>query len=172
MSRSQVRGRVSFVTMPTMGHVFVEAELSWKRAARVRVLVDTGATHSVLPSDLANRLGVVRSPRSIRVELADGSHRSMRVGAVLVRLLGRDAGVPDGGLAYPLVAPFDPPNPVYDAVLGLLERLGLDAARVRTPAWNPLGGLVGPGQHVVIKPNFVSSRNFHHRYAQDEFLCC
>ena len=78
--------------MPAMGHVFVEAELSWKRAARVRVLVDRGATHSVLPSDLADRLGVVRSPRSIRVELADGSHRSMRVGAVLVRLLGREAG--------------------------------------------------------------------------------
>src|SRR6266446_499355 len=63
MSRSQVRGRVSFVTMPAMGHDFVEAELSWKRAARVRVLVDTGATHSVLPSDLANRLGVDRTTR-------------------------------------------------------------------------------------------------------------
>jgi clan AA aspartic protease len=75
-----------------VGHVFVDAELSWKRAARVRVLVDTGATHSVLPSDLADRLGVVRSPRPIRVELADGSHRFMRVGAVLVRLLGREAG--------------------------------------------------------------------------------
>src|SRR5206468_12867089 len=70
----------------------VEAELSWKRAARVRVLVDTGATHGVLPSDLADRLGVVRSPRSIRVELADGSHRAMRVGTVLIRLLGREAG--------------------------------------------------------------------------------
>ena len=46
----------------------------------------------MLPSDLAARLGVVASPRPIRVELADGSHRSMRVGAVLVRLLGREAG--------------------------------------------------------------------------------
>ena len=75
-----------------MGHIFTEAELSWKRTARVRVLVDTGATHSVLPSDLADHLGVVRSPRPIRVELADGSHRSMRVGTVIVRLLGREAG--------------------------------------------------------------------------------
>src|SRR5438876_3211445 len=63
MSRSQVRGGVSFVTMPAMGHDFVEAGLSWKRAARVRVLVDTGATHSELPSDLADRLGVIRSIR-------------------------------------------------------------------------------------------------------------
>ena len=75
-----------------MGHVVVEAELAWKRAARVRVLLDTGATHSMLPSDLADRLGVVRSPRGIRVELADGSRRTMRVGTVIVRLLGREAG--------------------------------------------------------------------------------
>src|SRR5207247_2425283 len=146
-----------------VGHIVVEAELSWKRAARVRVLVDTRATHSVLPSDLADRLGVIRSPRSIRVKLADGSHRSMRVGAVLVRLLGREAG--DTALIARRGA---------EPVLGVeaLEALGLTAAQARTPAWNPLGALVGPGQHVVIKPNFVSSRNFHHRYAQDEFLCC
>ena len=75
-----------------MGHVFVDAKLSWKRSARVRVLVNTGGTHSVLPSDLADSLGIVRSPRPIRVELADGSHRSMRVGTVIVRLMGREAG--------------------------------------------------------------------------------
>jgi clan AA aspartic protease len=75
-----------------MAHVFADAELSWRRTARVRVLVDAGATHSVLPADLAERLGVVRSPRPIRVELADGSHRVMRVGTVLVRLCGREAG--------------------------------------------------------------------------------
>ena len=78
----------------------------------------------------------------------------------------------DAGLAYPLVPPFDPPNPVYDAVVRLLERLGLDADRAGTPEWNPLGEFVGPGQHVVIKPNFVSSRNFHQRYGRDDFLCC
>ena len=72
----------------------------------------------------------------------------------------------DAGLAYPLVPPFDPPNPVYDAVLRLLERLGLDPDHAGTPAWNPLAEFVGPGQHVVIKPNFVSSRNFHQRYGR------
>src|ERR671935_2011946 len=87
-----MRSAFPSVTMLPMGHVLVDAELSWKRTARVRLLVDTGATHSVLPSDLADRLGVVRSPRPIRVELADGSHRSMRVGTVIVRLLGREAG--------------------------------------------------------------------------------
>jgi len=45
-----------------MGHVLVEAELSWKRTAKVRMLVDTGATRTVLPSDLARRLGIAPSP--------------------------------------------------------------------------------------------------------------
>ena len=72
-----------------MGHVFVDADLSWKRSARVHMLVDTGATHSILPADLADELGIVRSPRPTRVRLADGTRRTMRVGAVLVRLLGR-----------------------------------------------------------------------------------
>ena len=64
----------------------------------------------------AARLGVVASPRPIRVELADGSHRSMRVGAVLVRLLGREAG--DTALIARRVA---------EPVLGVetLEALGL-----------------------------------------------
>jgi hypothetical protein len=77
-----------------------------------------------------------------------------------------------GVTGYPLVPPFDPPNPVYTAVLELLARLGLDRERVGTPEWNPLGAFVREGQHVVIKPNLVSSRNFHQRYGFDDFLCC
>jgi uncharacterized protein (DUF362 family) len=75
-------------------------------------------------------------------------------------------------IGYPAAPPFDPPNPVYDAVERLLAQLGLDGERAGRPGWNPLGALVRPGQHVVIKPNFVSSRNFHQRYGQDDFLCC
>lgn len=75
-----------------MGHVYVEAELSWKRRLRVRLLVDTGATHSLLPSDLASRLGISPSPRKVSVELADGRRKSLPLGTVVVRLLGREAG--------------------------------------------------------------------------------
>src|SRR5689334_472628 len=84
----------------------------------------------------------------------------------------RVAVVRDPTLTYPLTPPFDPPNAVYDAACRLIADLGLDAARAGTPEWNPLGDLVGLGQHVVIKPNFVSSRNFHLRYERDDFLCC
>jgi uncharacterized protein (DUF362 family) len=65
------------------------------------------------------------------------------------------------GLAYAEGAPFDPPNPVYEAVEAMWVRLGLDAARAGTPEWNPLGDLISPGDRVVIKPNLVSSKNLH-----------
>ena len=72
---------------------------------------------------------------------------------------------------YPLSPPFDPDtlyledpsggcvgsasNKVYEAVRGILLRLGLDSAHVNTTAWNPLADLVQPGGTVVIKPNLV-----------------
>ncbi|MCH9033555.1 MAG: DUF362 domain-containing protein, partial [Planctomycetes bacterium] len=47
------------------------------------------------------------------------------------------------------------PNPAYHAVRGALRLLDLDAAKFNTPEWNPLGGIVRPGDTVVLKPNFV-----------------
>lgn len=82
---------------------------------------------------------------------------------------------------YPETAPFHPAqnfpeyrggalsaeNPVYEAVRGLLQTLGLDRARFGTPDWNPLGEIVRPGDRVVIKPNFL----WHaHRYKPEEWI--
>jgi len=67
------------------------------------------------------------------------------------------------GLGYAEAAPFDPPNPVYEAVEALFRELGLDRARAGTPAWNPLGDLIAPGDRVVVKPNLVSSKNLHEK---------
>ncbi|MBW2455243.1 MAG: DUF362 domain-containing protein [Deltaproteobacteria bacterium] len=67
------------------------------------------------------------------------------------------------GLTYHEPAPFDPPNPVYEAVEALFRSLGFDAARVGTPEWNPLGDLIEPGDQVAIKPNLVASKNLHER---------
>lgn len=41
----------------------------------------------------------------------------------------------------------------------LFELWGLDAARVGTPEWNPLGGFIPEGARVVIKPNWVLHYN-------------
>jgi len=41
----------------------------------------------------------------------------------------------------------------------LLIQAGLDAARVGTADWNPLGELIGSGRRVVVKPNWVLHEN-------------
>ena len=70
-----------------------------------------------------------------------------------------------------LDAPFDPPNPVYEMVEATLRGLGLDAARAGTPEWNPLGDLIQPGDRVLIKPNFVTSKNFEEHLRGEKLAC-
>jgi len=45
----------------------------------------------------------------------------------------------------------------------LFVLLGLDKGRSGTPEWNPLGDLVPRGGRLIVKPNFVASRNLHER---------
>lgn len=54
---------------------------------------------------------------------------------------------------------YDPENTVYAAVRDMFYRLGLDAAHYGTPAWNPLGEIIKPGDKVVLKPNLVISEH-------------
>lgn len=85
---------------------------------------------------------------------------------------GRQVAVAHGPTTYPIDPPFSPgpglpeypfgpaavstsPNPVYATVREGLRLLGLDRDRFGTPAWNPLGEIIRPGQTVVLKPNFV-----------------
>lgn len=72
---------------------------------------------------------------------------------------------------YPELAPFDPPNPIYEMVEAVLRDLGFDRARSGTPDWNPLGDLIAPGDRVVLKPNFVASKNFHQPLHGEKLLC-
>ena len=52
--------------------------------------------------------------------------------------------------------PFDPPNPIYDAVIETIRRLVGDK---KSAKGNPLRGIVKPGFKVIIKPNFVANRD-------------
>lgn len=80
---------------------------------------------------------------------------------------------------YPLAPPFHPPkaypelcgvqdgnieldssNDVYAAVRDSFRLLGLDAAKYGDPTWNPLNEMVTPGNHVLIKPNWVSQGHY------------
>jgi uncharacterized protein (DUF362 family) len=51
------------------------------------------------------------------------------------------------------------PNPAYRMIRQALADLGLDRANCGHAQWNPLGDFIRPGETVVIKPNFVVSRN-------------
>ena len=80
-------------------------------------------------------------------------------------------GVAVGAPAYDAAPPFGPGVPwpegsvfpasavaassTYAAVREALRLVGLDAERFGSSAWNPLRGIVRPGDTVVLKPNFV-----------------
>lgn len=49
----------------------------------------------------------------------------------------------------------DPGNSTYPAVREVFRLLGMDSENYGTSKWNPLGGLISPGDKVVIKPNLV-----------------
>lgn len=75
------------------------------------------------------------------------------------------------GVRYVLEPPFDPPNPIYEMVEAVFRRLGYDAARAGTPEWNPLGALIQPGDRVLVKPNFVTSKNFEEHLRGEKLAC-
>ncbi len=74
---------------------------------------------------------------------------------------------------YPSVPPFRPSkkypeyrlhelsseNHVYDMIRNGFYLMGYDNENWNTPAWNPLGEFIMPGQTVVIKPNMVMDVN-------------
>jgi clan AA aspartic protease len=74
-----------------MGHVFVKAMLEGvKGQEEADMLVDTGATLSTIPEDLAQRLGVPKlKPK--RAQLADGRELIVEAGTVQIKINGREA---------------------------------------------------------------------------------
>jgi hypothetical protein len=66
---------------------------------------------------------------------------------------------------------FDEDNDIYRSVEKLFLNLEMDKDNYNSPHWNPLGHLVKPGQHIVIKPNFVTIRD-RERVLKGEYLSC
>ena len=56
---------------------------------------------------------------------------------------------------YPFQSIATSPNHVYALVRDCLRRLGLDPEHFGSKSWNPLGGIVRPGDNLVVKPNWV-----------------
>ena len=118
-----------------MGHVYQKVRIRGTREATVRMLVDTGATFSVIPPTLARAIGISRPRRTVSVRLADG--RQLRLGAdiAIVQIDGREAP------ATILVGKVDEP------ILGVetLEALGLtvDPRRKRLSPSRPYAVRLG-----------------------------
>ncbi|MDP3768335.1 MAG: retroviral-like aspartic protease family protein [Dehalococcoidia bacterium] len=74
-----------------MGHIHQSVELRAKKSATVRMLVDTGATFSVIPDRLARAVGIKRLARSVAVRLADGRRVRLDAGVAIFRIDGREA---------------------------------------------------------------------------------
>src|SRR5439155_22334425 len=72
-----------------VGHVYVDARVFARRSARVRFLVDPGATYTIVPPSLAREVGAASSPTTFRVSLADGSTRSLRACTMGIELCKR-----------------------------------------------------------------------------------
>ena len=93
----------------------VTMKIKGRRSVTVRALVDTGASFSVVPHDLAERIGLV-TLEGMRVKMADGRVRKLRSATAMVTVAGRTVPAtilvsPNGG----------------DVLLGVetLETLGL-----------------------------------------------
>jgi uncharacterized protein (DUF362 family) len=81
--------------------------------------------------------------------------------------------VKDGQIDYCREAPFHPDerypeyqfrhtgkrNTAYAAVRELFRLLGMDESHYGRASWDPLGEIIQPGDHVLLKPNFVRHYN-------------
>jgi len=118
-----------------MGHIHQKVRLRAEKAVIVDMLVDTGATFSVIPPAVARAIGIGRPRRFVKVRLADG--RQLRLGAdvAIVQVDGREAP------ATILVGKVDEP------ILGVetLEALGLvvDPRRKRLSPSRPYAVRLG-----------------------------
>lgn len=88
--------------------------------------VDNGATHTVLPRDVLEKVGALRLPRKIKIELGDGRTREASVYAVGAEIADRE------GPAFTVT--FEGAKPIVGAQT--LESLGLKV--------DPVGGILEP----------------------------
>ena len=74
-----------------MGHIYQEVRLKAEKSISVRMLVDTGATYSVITPQIARALGIHKPRRMVHVRLADSRHARLGADVAVVRINGREA---------------------------------------------------------------------------------
>jgi clan AA aspartic protease len=88
-----------------MGHVHQRVTVSAEKTATVSMLVDTGATFSVIPEALARAVGIKRLRRPVPITLADGRQVRLAAGTAIVRIGRREAPatILVGGVVEPIL---------------------------------------------------------------------
>ena len=74
-----------------MGHLHQSVKLSADKTATELMLVDTGATFSMIPKALARAVGIAPLRRRVTIELADGRRVKVEAGTALFGVAGREA---------------------------------------------------------------------------------
>lgn len=115
-----------------MGHVYATVRLTGsEKSEEAEMLVDTGATLTTIPRDLADRLGVPRL-RQHKVTLADGRQVEAEAGVVMVRVAGREA-------------------PTTVLILGQEPLLGVETLETLGLRVNPQAGRLEPTRGYAIR---------------------
>jgi len=108
-----------------MGEVYVPVEianmLTGARSRRIRMLADTGATLSIIPWPILERLGI-ETTGSVRFMLADGRRTTRRTGHAIITINGDSA---------PCRVVFGRAGDTALIGVTLLEQLGLGVDPVR-----------------------------------------
>jgi len=73
-------------------HVYAKATLTGTKAHQEvdKLLVDTGATFTVLPNDLLERIGAMKVPTKTKLELGDGRSVDADVYALVIAIEDRE----------------------------------------------------------------------------------
>ena len=74
-----------------MGHVYADARVFARWSTKLRFLVDTGATYTIVAPLVARQIGATPLPRRFRVSLADGSVRNLKACTMGIETCGRTA---------------------------------------------------------------------------------
>jgi len=76
-----------------LGHIRVDLRVRGGRGERrlENVLVDTGATYTVLPLEILEEVGAIKNPHPITLELGDGRRVEADVYMATVEVEGREA---------------------------------------------------------------------------------
>lgn len=142
-----------------MGHTYAKVVFHGQKQKRVveRVLVDTGATYTIMPASLAQEIGVFLTPYRSQLTLADKSRKGVSIGLVEVEVEGRRepvqvAIIDDGVLVLGVQAlealGFEV-NPV-SRKLELIRDSGGLALRLVGPSYARESGRKNPESRVIV----------------------